>query len=114
MIAPSPPGPAVLLPAILPEALRRALGALIIELAELEITLAGLGPAQRQSALIREAAALRAKARASADRPPSAPEAFRNVALRVHALALNHPPAGEAAARAERFNPVPAPLPVKP
>jgi hypothetical protein len=111
MIAPSPPGPAVLLPAILPEALRRALGVLIIELVDIEIYLAGLDPAQREAALKRLARELRELRQA---RGLNADEAARKVALHVHALAGAHPPTGEAARRADRFNPLPAPLPVKP
>ena len=111
MTTPSPQGPAVLLPAILPEPVRRALGVLIIELVEIEIYLAALDPAQRKAALKRLGADLRELRH---ERGLNADEAARKVALHVHALAGDHPPTGEAALRADRFNPLPAPLPVKP
>ena len=120
MTAPSPQGPAVLLPAILPEPVRRALGLLIIELVDIEITLAGLDPAPREAALKRLADELRAKRQVRSLARQRGPvevepgEVLRNAALRVHAIALDYPPTGEAARKADQFNPVPAPLPVKP
>jgi hypothetical protein len=88
---------------------RRALGVLIIELVDIEISLAGLDPAPRQAALKRIAAELRDTRQARGERPAEVAEVLRNAALRVHALALNYPPRGEAASQAERFNPVPDP-----